>query len=274
MHGGHDSSLHGERPAQLEARLSADDRNPSAERGVHVEPQPCARGNEELCAARDVGLVLVGGIVRDAQPELAQLGGTDPRVRVEPAANREEDSDPLPRDGEAEDRDIDVDREDVFVDRLLGEDLEARGEADRAGGFQLAVGQQTQPHGALQPRRDPHGDAAPAVGAQAVGVRRRRAGRTAIRPERAVGHPDLDGAVKHALVVGGGAFDRERAIVVGDGDAGGDTGDLGLGGPARADLVVRCVRPLLDFDLDAPALDPWDVALQLQRRGDGEAFGG
>src|SRR5205085_1219947 len=100
--------------ADLDPGPRVDDGDADAEAAADEEPQACLRRDVELGAAGDVRLLLVRGVVGDSETQLSQLCGTEAGAHVQAAADGGKDPDVVSRHRDPDDRDVDVDLEDVL----------------------------------------------------------------------------------------------------------------------------------------------------------------
>src|SRR5436189_577904 len=112
------------------------------------------RRNVQLRCTRDMRLLFMRRVVRDFEVEILELPRANASAEVHSAGDVGEDADALARDGDADDRDVKPDLEEIPVEGLLFEDLEDRGQSDAARDLNFAVRFELDRRGRLEPRRD------------------------------------------------------------------------------------------------------------------------
>ena len=235
--------------ADLQSGGGADQWDSRTNSAVHEKAQPCVRGYMQVRGPDDMRLVLVRRVVGDGDADVPQHAWTDSRGEVEAAADGGEDPDANAGHRQPDDRDVNVDREDVLRVGLLFEDVQLGGQRDGPRELDLAIAQEPDADRALQPRREAHRHAARSEGGQLLGGLGVRHG-VARGIDRSVGGADRDGARHHAARVGGLSADRERPVVIGDRQLRVDAWDGWLGRACGVHCVALSAGPLLDLRFD------------------------
>src|SRR6266545_37496 len=254
-------ALDAELGAHLQPGFGADDGDADAHAALHEEAQAGVGRDVELGMAGDGRLLLVRRVVGDLQAQVAELPRPDARAGLEAAADGGEDADALAGHRHADERDVDVDAEDLLLQLLLREDVEGRGEADLARDLDLAVGEELDAGGPLQPGSDLDRGKA---GAERRHRLRRRAGGLAVVAHRAVGDAERDAPLEHPLFEGDRALRGEGAVVVVDVDRGGQAVEADGRVAMGLDHVVGAPRPGLHRGFDRSALDQRVVGRELE----------